>query len=299
MSTYYIAVILQRISIIVLAAGTIYLFYKWKGREHSYLLIFCMATMINNIGALAEIMARNSEEAMLANKFAYIGKVFIPLTFFFFVLQYCHIYLSPKIKLLMTFFHMFIAVLVFSFPAHKLFYTSITYVETGMFPHNVFGHGVMYNVYTLCLVIYFIAIICVLVHSLKKEKVKKRRMPMFYLFACAICAILGLVIFLTGITNGYDTTSLSYMICTILIAIALAKYNMLETVELVRNYVIDNISLGITALDEHDRIVYYNSLFKNIFPDCEKNEQKIARELIDSCENKDIVLGDCETQFIN
>ena len=50
---------------------------------------------------------------------------------------------SPKIKIVLAYFHMSIALLVFTFPAHKLFYTSIRYTEEGLFPHNVFGHGIM------------------------------------------------------------------------------------------------------------------------------------------------------------
>lgn len=289
MSAFQLIVIIQSISIIVLAIGSIYLFYNWKGHEHSYLVIFCISTLINNIGSLVEIISHSREEALLGIKFAYIGKVFIPLTFFLFVLQYCEINISKGLKLFMTLFHISIAVLVFTSPAHKLFYTSIIFTVEGLFPHNELGHGIMYNVYTVCLIFYFFAILTVIFRTLKKEKRKKRRIQLYYLLAGSICAISGFLIFLSGVTKGYDTTSLSYMICTIFLTIVLTKYDLLDTIELVHNYVVDNLSLGIAALDENDLIIYNNQPLLNIYPDFKSNGTHIVKHLIDSFHSKQVV----------
>ena len=258
MTAYNLIVLVQSLSIIILSAGAIYLVNNWRGKEHSWLVLFCISTLVNNIGALIEITAHETKEILIGTKFSYVGKVFIPLTFFLFVMQYCEIKISKKIQLALSVFHLSIAGLVFTYPHQHLFYTSVRFTTEGIFPHNIYGHGIMYNVYTACLVAYFIVIFAIIINILRKEKRKKRKIQMYYMLACAVCAISGFVIFLTGITGGYDTTSLSYAICTIFMAIALAKYDLLDTLELVRNYVIDNLSLEIIATDEDDRIIYYN-----------------------------------------
>ena len=289
MSAYNVIVLIQSLSILILAVGAIYLVNNWRGKEHSYLILFCIATLVNNIGALIEIISHDKEQILLGTKFSYVGKVFIPLTFFLFVMQYCEIYISKKVKLLLAFFHFSIALMVFSYPQQRWFYTDVGYATDGLFPHNTYGHGVMYNIYTVCLVLYFIAIFVIVVGILRKEKRKKRRIQMYYMLACAFCALAGFVVFLLGVTGGYDTTSLSYAICTILMAIALTKYDLLDTVELVRNYVIDNLSLGIIALDEDNQIIYYNQPIQDVYPDFKRHSNTIAKDLITICKEEEAV----------
>lgn len=289
MNSYNLIVLIQSVSIMVLALGTIYLVSNWKGKEYSYLVLFCIATMINNIGALIEIVSSTSDLILLGTKFSYVGKVFIPVTFFLFVMQYCEIVIPKKVQLILVLYHLSIAVLVFTYPIQNWFYTSVSFSTDGLFPHNNYGHGVMYNIYTVSLVLYFLVIFTVIVWILKKEKRKKRRIQMFYILISIIVAITGFVVFLMGITGGYDTTSLSYAICTIFMAIALGKYDLLDTVELARNYVIDSLSLGIIALDEDDRVIYHNEPLLELYPEFKDNKEEIVKQLIHAFENKDVV----------
>ena len=180
---------------------------------------------------LIEIIAHDKEQILLGTKFAYVGKVFIPLTFFLFVMQYCEIVIPKKVQLLLAVFHLSIAFMVFSYPLQRWFYTDVEYTTDGLFPHNIHGHGVMYNIYTVSLVLYFIVIFAVVVGILRKERRKKRRIQMYYMLACIFCALAGFAAFLLEVTGGYDTTSLSYAICTIFMAIALGRYDLLETIE--------------------------------------------------------------------
>lgn len=289
MNTYNAVILIQSLSILILAVGAIYLISNWRGKEHSYLVLFCIVTLINNIGALIEIMGLDREQILIGTKFSYVGKVFIPLTFFLFVMQYCEIQIPGKVKLFLALFHLSIAMMVFTYPLQTWFYTDVWFSTDGLFPHNSYGHGVMYNVYTACLVLYFFVVFAVVVGILRKEKRRKRRVQMYYMLACACCAIAGFVIFLLDLTGGYDTTSLSYAICTIFMAIALAKYDLLDTVELARNYVIDNLSLGIIALDEDDRIIYFNRPVQEIYPELKGNGNAIVKNLISICEEKGTV----------
>lgn len=208
------------------------------------------------------------------------------MTFFLFIMQYCEIIIPKKIQLVLSLFHLSIAVMVFSYPLQNWFYNDVEYSTEGLFPHNIYGHGVMYNVYTVSLVLYFIVILAVVITILVREKRKKRRIQMYYMLACVVCAMAGFVFFLLGLTGGYDSTSLSYALCTIFMAIALAKYDLIDTVELARNYVIDNLSLGIIALDEDNRVLYYNEPLRGIYPDFRENGNAIVKELISKSEEK-------------
>lgn len=289
MGTYNMIILIQSLSILILAVGAIYLVSNWRGREHTYLVLFCIATLVNNIGALVEIIEREKEQILLGTKFSYVGKVFIPLTFFLFIMQYCEIKIPKKVQLLLTLFHISIALIVFSYPLQNWFYTDVEYSTEGLFPHNIYGHGVMYNVYTGSLVLYFIVILVVVIGILVKEKRRKRKIQMCYMLACVICAMAGFVLFLLGVTKGYDTTSLSYALCAVFMAIALAKYDLIDTVELARNYVIDNLALGIIALDEDNRIIYFNEPLQDMYPNFLENGNAIVNDLISMSEEKKVV----------
>lgn len=289
LDTYNILVLIQSLSIVILSVGSIYLIGNWRGKEHTYLVLFCIATLINNVGSLVEIIECESEQILLGTKFAYVGKVFIPLTFFLFIMQYCEITIPRKVKILLTFFHLSIAIMVFSYPLQKWFYTDVEYSTEGLFPHNNYGHGVMYNVYTVSLVLYFVVISAVVITILARERRKKRRIQMYYMLACIVCAMAGFIIFLLGVTGGYDITSLAYAICTIFMAIALSKYDLIDTVELARNYVIDNLALGIIALDEDNRIIYFNEPLQGMYPDFRENGNAIVKTLISKSEKKTVV----------
>ena len=162
MSAYDMIVLIQSLSILILAVGAIYLISNWRGKEHSYLVLFCIVTLVNNIGALIEIISWN--QVFLCRKGIYSIDIFL------FIMQYCEIEIPKKVQLLLTIFHLSIAFMVFTYPLQKWFYTSMGYTTDGLFPHNIYGHGVMYNVYTVCLVLYCLVVFRVIIRILKKEK---------------------------------------------------------------------------------------------------------------------------------
>ena len=49
---------------------------------------------------------------------------------------------------------------------------------------------------------------------------------------------------------------------------------------MVRNYVIDNLSLGIITLDEDNRMIYYNQPIQDVYPDLKENGNAIVKNLI-------------------
>lgn len=71
MDTINMIILIQSLSIFVLSVGAIYLIGNWRGREHTYLVLFCIVTLVNNIGSLVEIIASEKGQILLGTKFAY------------------------------------------------------------------------------------------------------------------------------------------------------------------------------------------------------------------------------------
>lgn len=78
------------------------------------------------------------------------------------------------------------------------------------------------------------------------------------ILTCAIISMAGSIVFLSGISRGYDTTAFSYMICTFIMMIAVIKYDLLEVLVAVNDYATDNIYAGLIAVSNDGQIIYRN-----------------------------------------
>ena len=282
MGIYKLSVVLQAVSVLMLFFTTIYLFTTWKQKTYSNLFLYSLATLINNIGYLVEMTAKTSGEILIGTKFAYLGKVFIPFSLLCFTIQYFNIKMKRRTQYFLAGLHAVIFLLVFTCEYHTLFYTSITYTVDGLFPHNIYGHGIFYHIYTGFLVLYMIAVFAIVIHQRIKSKSRDGEIRTILILACALISMAGFIIFLSGISGGYDTTAIAYMICTFIMMVAVVKYDLLEVLEAVNEYVTDNIYAGLLAVSNDDQIIYRND-----------PAEKICNALADMKNGTDSTQCDC------
>lgn len=287
-----VLLIIQLTSIFVLTYGCMFLFTHWKNKANSYLFLYCLATLVNNLGYLIEMSAVNSESALKGTQMAYLGKVFLPVTFFMIICNLCKVKLPFAVTISMFLFHAFTLITVLSCRYNNLFYTSITYTEEGLFAHNIYGHGVLYNLYMLLMGFYYIAVVVIVVRALLKDKSKEFWLQALCFLGSVTASLLGLLIFLTGKTGGYDTTNISYLISAILVSLAVYKFNLLDALDLVKDYAIDNLADGIIAVDEAGSVVYYNEPMSRIYPNLEEKKQEIVGHIEELIEEKENIYRD-------
>jgi signal transduction histidine kinase/CheY-like chemotaxis protein len=281
--------IIQCISIILLFVESIYVFYKWQAKLHAYLFLFCIATLVNNLGYLLEMAAHTSESALFATQFCYLGKTLIPLSFLLFVVNFTNTKLPKQLFIGLTVVHILIFLLVLTCDYQHLYYKSYYFTEDGLFPHNVFEHGIVYWVFTVLMFVYSIYGVCILISAMRREKIREKRIQSAYLIALVLVEFVGYIVFLSNITNGYDTTALGYMISTVLMYIAIFRYNLLDTLDLAKNYAIDNLAEGIIVLGEKGEVLYYNRPLREIYPDLETNQTAIIHSLQEIIANDEIL----------
>ena len=93
--------------------------------------------------------------------------------------------------------------------------------------------------------------------------------------ACVLISFSGLVIFLSGLSKGYDATSLAYLLCTFIMILAVLKYDLLDALDKVTEYISDNLSVGIVAVNPYNQIIYSNLPAIQIFPHLEKESMEV------------------------
>lgn len=244
------------------------------------LLIIELATLVNHVGCLLMMQAKTAETALMAVKFSYIGKPYILLAIFLFLLYFYRVHIPNIIKYGLCVFHVCISLLVLTCEHHKLFYSSMKFVDEGYFPHLVFGHGPIYILNTLLIFFYFIAGLYLSIVKYKNMHTKDEQRCAFYLDVIILIGAIGLVTYFTGITGGYDTTLPSYLIGNILLQICMMKYNMLDAMEVAKDTIVDEIAQGVMVVGTDGKILYENrQLRQMVAPDGDYDAMEACRML--------------------
>lgn len=260
-------VCIQYIGIVVLLVEILYVINQKSSRLQVIMLVLLIATLVNFAGYLFEIQATTKEMALQAVKIIYLGKPYIVLGMFLFAMKYYRVELSKRLKRALCVIHIGISMLVLTCSHHNLFYSSIDFVEDKYFPHLVLGHGIIYNIYTCGIFLYLIIMLVIGVKRYRNAKTINERRQIGLLIVIPCVSVTGLVLFFSGVTRGYDSTLPAYLIITVLLLISMVRYNLLDTVALAKENVIDEFADGLVVLDDNNKMIYANSQVIEVYPE--------------------------------
>ncbi len=279
---YYILVALQVIGMLIGVFQIAYVVKQPQSKCQMYLLCMMAAAFINSLGYLFEMRANSMELAIQALKFIYFGKAFGPFLFMLFMLEYCKIELPTIVKRILLSVHIIILLLVETCEYNNIYYSSIGYSMDGFFPHLVLGHTWLYNVYTALLICYFIIAPIICIVKVGRDKDKNKHHTVISLTVMLVIVATGLLAFLLGLTNGYDTTAFSYVIAETIMLSILVNDNILETLVLAKDYVADNLAQGLVILDNSNNLLYSNESAKAVYPALQTNDcEPVIDEIIE------------------
>ncbi len=272
---YEFCVAIQYVGIIIVMLGLVYLLQQWPSRPQAFMLFLGIAVLVNAVGYLFEITAPTMEAALTATKFCYVGKIYIPPLALFFVLYYCRIKVSGAFVCLLTAVHTAVLVLVMTCEHHNLFYTDIVFSKEGPFPYLVCGYGVVYVAYMVLVLCYAALMLGVCWYRYRQGE-REERNKIAYLSMIVLLPVLGLVLYLSGLTMGYDATAVSYVWSGIILLVSIFRHDFFDTVNLAKNYVAENLADGLVVLGKQGQFVYANTLAQRLFPLLNKKEYTVA-----------------------
>lgn len=286
MSVFSALLALQYIGIAVLIMGIIYVIKQKPSRLQTLILLVLMATLVNYTGYLFELKAVDKDMALMAVKFMYLGKPFIALGTILFAFEFYRIRIPSKVRNLLCAIHVLVTALVLTCDSHTLYYSSIDYTYEGLFPHLVFGHSIFYTLYNRILIMSYLVIIiylCIKNYWAVQTDIEKKRI--IVMSGIAAAPLTGLLVYMTGITRGYDTTEPAYVVCCIFLMILMFKYDLFDTLALAKDDIIDELDAGIVILDERDRVIYFNQKASDLYADMGDRQKDVDVEELDKiCE---------------
>lgn len=264
---------LQIIYIIAALACSYLIIVKWNNKLHSYLFISALATLINSIGYFIELSSNSIEMMNLGTKVAYIGRPIVSLGMLLFTAEFCKFTIPRIAKLFMFIYSIAMSVVVATNQYHHLFYTDMRISDEGLFTHIVYGHGPLYYAYMVLNALYFLTICIITIRRIVKVNKMSEKEQIVYIFLMSAVVIFGLVLMITGQSGGYDTTQPAFFACTILFVLSLFRCDIMETIEIVKDFAMDNLDEGVIAINNYKKgeIIFYNPTASKIYPELTKN----------------------------
>ncbi len=289
MHTFYIAV--QYIGIMILMVEALYVMGQKPSKHQQYLLFLIFALCINFVGYLLELQSTFLREALTTVKFSYLGKSFLGITMFLFVMQICKVKIPVWVSRTLALVHIVIIFLVLNCEKHTLFYNSIEFVQEGDFPHLVLGHGVVYNLNCIILISYAAVMIGVCVHYYQRAHYVFEKKQFGNLLFINIVALLGFAIYISGVTKGYDITLLAYLIDTILLSVLIFRHRLFDTLTLAKDLAVDSLAEGLVVVDNDEKIIYFNQKAEQIYEKISLGKAESILEDMNDCilEKKNII----------
>ncbi len=241
--------------------------------------ITAVCSFIGIISYLLEILATNLEEALLAARYGYIGKSYAMVLFLIFIANYCDFRLPRWVVNSLMAFSTLILFLVLSCPYHKLYYTSVEFVDTGLFPHLVLGKGIFYYAFMIVTLVVMFLFMTISVTTLFKRNGEERRRLMLLSLSGLLPAI-GLSLNLFSFMQGFDPTPIGILAACCLVIYNVLRYGLLDIMQLASENVMDDTAAGLIVVSNTKTFVYANKAAYRIFPEL-KNDRD-SKELLDT-----------------
>ncbi len=275
---YNLLVGLQAVSIVVLLLEVIYMVTRISNRSQTIMFLFVLEAMVNNMGYFLELTAKTKDVALMGTCVSYIGKSFLLLTVFVYVMQFCEIKVPKLITIILVVFHTVLLFTVFAREQTTLYYSSVEYVDNGLFSHLELGKGPLYIAFMALIGIYAVTMLIALVLKLKKTHVKYVRNQIICIISLIFVCAFSLLITLLGFVHEYDWTSMGYFASALILVYGFFRNKMFETLKLAKEYIVDSMDAGIVVTDMEGGHLYHNDLVEKIYPEIATADKAAAIE---------------------
>ena len=198
-------------------------FFTIEKRKDGPLLSVATLVFISNLGWLLISLSKTLSSALMANRVAYIGNVFLPLSMILLLLELCQISVPKKWITYLFIFALLLLLLTFTPGMLNIYYNRISLKTEGGFSILVREYGPLHIIYYIYLVFSFAAMLFIILLTMFRSKTINR-MHVLYLFFI----VLGnLVIWIMEqfSEKRFEFLSVSYIVSETLILLHIAALN--------------------------------------------------------------------------
>ena len=188
--------------------------YLIKDKDTRLNLLF-VSVLICNIGYFALSISRTLEEALLANRIAYLGSVFLILFMLMIIGKVCHINCPPWLYAVFVCISIGVFLIAASGGYCGWYYESASFETINGISRLVKVYGPLHWVYYVYLLIYFLLMIAAIIYSLIRKPIESYKYAVF--LAAVVFGNIGIWLIEQLIDMGFEFLSVSYVISEMLL----------------------------------------------------------------------------------
>lgn len=183
-----------------------------RKRNIWYVLLFT-SVLVVNIGYLTLAISKNLDEALLANRLAYLGSVFLPLAMFMIIMKTTKLHYRkwlPSLLLIVGAVVFFIA----ASPGYlTVYYREVTFEKINGVTVLSKVYGPLHFIYLIYLLAYFAAMVTAIVHATLKDRIDS--LVHSVILAFAVFVNIGVWLIEQLVRIDFEILSVSYIISEI------------------------------------------------------------------------------------
>jgi len=145
--------------------------FMMKDKEHWFIVLFSSVVIVNT-GYLALSLSKTLDTALFANRIAYLGSVFLPLSMFFTILKVCKVPYKKWLVCLLGGISIAIFLIAASPGILDIYYKDVSLEMINGVAVLKKEYGKWHSIYLYYLVLYFAAMICVTVVSALTKRIR-------------------------------------------------------------------------------------------------------------------------------
>ncbi len=260
-------VIVIQILVLIMAFSVIlFLAIKKPFRGQHLFLLMSAAVAIQSFGYYLELTSTSLSAVLMAIKTQYFGSCFVNLLFILFFKEYCNLKKNKKLLTFLFIFNLFILIFVCTCEYHTLYYSSMEFVHTGLFPHVVLGRGPIYTLFKAQVLIMNVYVLYLVIHHYFSLSKPIRKYERNFIVACLFPTI-TCPLYITGLFKEYDPSSASFVLSGFLVLISIYRRELFDIIHTARDHVIDSMEEALIVSDGLYSLLDYNPSAKKLFPE--------------------------------
>lgn len=241
--------------------------YYWKMRSSysvHYTLVFILAFM-SHFCYVWLALAQNIREAVIINKFLYVGGCYFGLVGLILIFSICKINLPKWVRFIMFLFSSFVYVSVLTSGYLPLFYKSVDLKFENGVAVLVKEYGPLHNVFLVQVALYLLATIFALVYGwFKRPDISRKN-----LLIGAFMQIFSIFAFFVGraINNQIEWMALADLVDEIGFLIIMDRIVLYRVDDMVSSSILKEGKIGYVSLDSKRRFLSATDIAKRFLPD--------------------------------
>jgi len=236
-------------------------------KMQTHIILMCISIIFWLAGYYIELKATSLDMAMAGTLVTYLGKPFILMYFFYAICDFYGFIIKKSIYFLFYFLGAIEFVMVFTNSYTHLFYTSTSFDITNIYSPLTVVNGPLYYFHLLMMVFYFAICIIFIIKGYKKVKQRASAPYAIYFVLMVLSGLIGYIVYLSGITHGYDATMFGCLAGVFWLSILFYKYDLLDAIEIAKELALEKAPTGLVVLDHIGALAYANSEGKRLLGD--------------------------------